>query len=179
MSKDDLTSVASGKPGRRQWEPGRIVLIQDTREQLGWMNLFESRCIDGTLAVGDYSVLGLETQVGVERKSLPDLIGSLTKGRERFERELTKARGYQRFFVLIEGDARDILSGNYGRSQANPKSIWESIAALSVRFCPFIFAGDRGTAARMCESLLLKFCRENYRNIEKMEKAQRALAKAV
>ena len=157
-----------------------LVLIQDTREQRGWQELFDNPCCVATLSVGDYSVAGLEHLVAIERKSLPDLLGSLTHDRQRFERELAKARAYQRFFILIEADPGDVLHGRFGRygSNCNPKSIWESIAAFSVRYAPFIFAGSKHTAARLCESLLLKFAREQYRTVERIEQAHRQLREA-
>jgi DNA excision repair protein ERCC-4 len=155
----------------------RVVLIQDTREQRGWSDLFESTCSVETLAVGDYSVAGLTHLVAVERKSLPDLLQSLTHERSRFERELARARAYHRFYVIVEASAPDILHGRFGQygSRVNPNSIWESIATFSNRYAPFVFSGDRSTGAKLCESLLLKFAREYYRTIERMERATAAM----
>jgi len=42
------------------------VIVQDTREQRGYSELFRSSCIIGTLPVGDYSVAGLEDRIAVE-----------------------------------------------------------------------------------------------------------------
>ena len=155
----------------------QILLTQDTREQLGYQELFETPCVIDTLNVGDYSVAGLQNLVAIERKSLGDLLGSLTRGRERFEKELAKARSFQRFYVVVEASAPDVLAGNYGRygSQCNPKSIWESVCAFSVRYAPFIFAGDRKTGARLTESLLCKFAREHIVAVENMQRASRKL----
>jgi DNA excision repair protein ERCC-4 len=157
-----------------------LTIIQDTLEQAGWKDLFESPCIVATLTVGDYSVKGMGTLIAIERKSLPDLLQSLTRERDRFERELLKARGYHRFYILIEANAPDVLAGRFGQygSKVNAKSIWESIAAFSNRYAPFVFAGDRRTAARLCESLLLKAAREQYRTVEAIEKANKRLRKA-
>lgn len=157
------------------------IIVQDTREQTGWSDLFEAPCIVDTLAVGDYSVAGLQHLVAVERKSLSDLLGSLTHDRERFEREFAKARGYQRFYVIIEASAPDVLHGRYGRfgAKVNPKAIWETIAAFSNRYAPFMFGGDRMTAAKLCESLLLKFAREYCRAVESMEKASNIAVKTI
>ena len=52
--------------------PDQVVAIQDTREQLP-LDLHPLRVEVGTLATGDYSVLGLEHVVAVERKGLSDL----------------------------------------------------------------------------------------------------------
>ena len=97
------------------------ILIQDTREQNGFGLLFKSSYLIEGLPVGDYSIAGLQDRIAIERKSLSDLVGSLTHGRERFERELAKARSYQFFAVVVEGSASAILRGEFGRSQANPQ----------------------------------------------------------
>jgi hypothetical protein len=129
-----------------------------------------------TLTCGDYSAAGLTHLVAVERKSLPDLLQSLTHERDRFERELAKARALLRFYVVIEANAGDILAGRFnGKSQANPRAVWESICCFSVRYAPFVFAGDRHVGARLTESLLLKFCRESRLVIERMDKAGRKI----
>ncbi len=158
----------------------KIILIQDSRERLGYTDLFESRCVVDTLAVGDYSIAGLTQLIAVERKSLADLLMSLTHERDRFERELARARALQRFYVIVEADARDVLAGRFGpRSQANPKAIWETIACFSVRYAPFLFCGDRRAGARLTESLLLKFAREYRVTVEKLDRASREIQRAV
>jgi len=147
------------------------LLIQDTGEQNGFGLLFQSSYLIEGLPVGDYSVAGLQDRIAIERKSLEDLVGSLTHGRERFERELARARSYQFFAVVVEGSAQAILRGDYGRSQANPRAVWESIAAFNARYCPFHFLGDRRTAAAWTESVLLKFAREHIKSVESMTNA--------
>jgi DNA excision repair protein ERCC-4 len=151
------------------------VLVQDSREQAGYGPLFDSPYVVEGLPTGDYSVAGLQDRIAIERKSISDLVSSLTHGRERFERELARARPYHYFAVVIEGSAGTILRGEYDRSLANPKAVWESVCAFSVRYCPFVFLGDRETAARWTESVLLKFAREHLKAVESMTKATEQL----
>ena len=64
-------------------------IIIDTREQAPFAfrhERMDATTEPGTLAVGDYSLAGLEDRVAVERKSLPDLVMCLGRERERFER---------------------------------------------------------------------------------------------
>lgn len=56
-----------------------------------------------TLREGDYSARGLEGRVAIERKSVSDLVGSLTHGRERFVRELERLATYDFKAIVIEG----------------------------------------------------------------------------
>ena len=67
-----------------------VLAIIDTREQLPLE--LPLRSITDTLPTGDYSVSGFEDLICVERKSLPDLIGCMTSGRTRFERELQRMK---------------------------------------------------------------------------------------
>jgi DNA excision repair protein ERCC-4 len=153
-----------------------IVIVQDTREQAGWGPLFQTPHTIGTLSCGDYSVLGLEELISVERKSFPDLLGSLTSGRERFESELKKARHYHRFFVLVEAPLSALLVDNFGKlSRAHPRSIWGTTCVWSTRYCPFVFGGTRADSARLCEGLLLGYAREFFKKATGMQRAARGV----
>src|SRR5947209_8589441 len=50
----------------------------------------------------DYSVVGYENRLGLERKTVEDHIGSLTRERERFERELERLAAFERALILVE-----------------------------------------------------------------------------
>jgi len=161
-----------------QFEP---VLIQDSREQFGWGPLFKSGYVVSGLAYGDYSVAGLEHLIAIERKSLPDLLGSLTHGRERFEAELKRARSLHKFFVVVECSLKDLLVEDFGKlSRANSRSIWGTICVWSTRYHPIVLAGNRVDAARLCEGLLLGYAKEFQKGQESMRKAAgRLTAQAV
>ena len=77
-----------------------VVAVIDTREQLPLE--LPLRSITGTLPTGDYSVSGFEDLICVERKSLPDLIGCMTSGRTRFEKELQRMKAYDARCVVVE-----------------------------------------------------------------------------
>ena len=89
-------------------------ILIDTREQQPYE--FENPSEVGTLSCGDYSIMGLENHIAIERKELNDLIGCLTTDRERFERELYKARALDYFALVIETSFSDLVNGYY-RSQ--------------------------------------------------------------
>lgn len=133
-------------------------IIIDTREILPY--IFSTPSIRGTLKTGDYSIEGFEDKVAVERKELNDLIGCLTVGRSRFERELSRGMEMDYFALVIEASLADIATGNY-KSQMNPKSACQSVFAFSVRYrLPVFFVGNRAYGARVTESLLLKYIKE-------------------
>ena len=45
------------------------------------------------LLTGDYSIAGSELDFTVERKTIDDLVSSLTQNRDRFTREMERMRG--------------------------------------------------------------------------------------
>jgi DNA excision repair protein ERCC-4 len=164
-------SVTRSKPNLSSKQDFHIVLAVDTREQDSYGPLFRTPYVVQTLSEGDYSVCGLEDRIAIERKSLSDLVSSLTFQRTRFEKELSKAKSYDRFYVVCECSAEDILEGRY-RSNAHPASIWESIHALAVRHnTPFLFLSNRETAARAVESILCKYACEFVKSAEAVSKA--------
>lgn len=145
-----------------------IKIIADTREQLPYS--FENPSEVGTVPIGDYSICGLEDHIAIERKELDDLIGCLTAGRERFEKELHRGKALDYFALVIEASLSDLVNGRY-RSEMNPKSAIQSLLAFSVRYrLPVWFCENRGYAARITESLLLKYAREIEKRFELISK---------
>ena len=89
-----------------------ITIIIDTREQLAYT-------FDGVpterrkLEAGDYSVLGLEDVVCVERKNLDDLAKSLITDRERFLKAVRRMEELPLAVVVVEGSLEDIAHGRF------------------------------------------------------------------
>lgn len=139
-------------------------VIVDSREQ----NAFDfSLPVEiGTLTTGDYSVRGLEHLVAVERKSLPDLLGCLGQGRDRFIRELQRLRAYRFRLIIIESTPDEIDAGQW-RSTLKPSHVWGSIASWTARYAlPFHLGGTHAQAGRFCERFLIQSARhicEDYR----------------
>ena len=120
------------------WEDGLIRV--DTRERAPLWETAEKTTLD----TGDYSVLGLECQVAVERKSISDLLGSLGgKGgvrRKRFEAEFARLGAMPRGAVVIEGTMRQIRQApRFGRITANhaigAMTSWGARHQVQVTYC--------------------------------------------
>src|SRR6266851_6856039 len=94
------------------------IIVVDTREQrpLSFMN-----SQPGTLKTGDYSVLGYEAAIAVERKSLADLFGCVGVQRERFVRELERLAAYRYPAIVIEASLAQVVAG-VRHSQVHPNS---------------------------------------------------------
>jgi DNA excision repair protein ERCC-4 len=130
---------------RPKFTPDDVLAIIDTREQLPLA--LPLRSITDTLPTGDYSVSGFEDLICVERKSLPDLIGCMTSGRSRFERELQRMKAYEARCVVVEASWRQLRDGDY-RSRITPEAATHSVVSWLSRFAvPFLFVDDRASAA--------------------------------
>ncbi len=133
-------------------ETQSATIVIDTREQQPYRFLCES--VRSALKTGDYSLVGLETAIAIERKSLDDFIGCITASRERFENELSRADSLERFWVVIEANLTAIEKGLY-RSRVKPESVLGTLAAWSNRHkVSFVFADSRQAGQKMTERLL-------------------------
>jgi len=151
-----------------------LKLIIDTREQTPYaFTGYDAEIERGALDAGDYSLEGFEDKIAVERKSLDDFITCLSHGRERFERELRRARGLDYFAVIIEAPFSDIMAGRY-RSRMTVNAVVETIAAFSTRYrTPIFFCGTRAGGERMTYSLLAKYAHNLLRGVKALQKAHK------
>jgi len=139
----------------------KIIVAIDTREQRPYH--FPHSEVK-TLVTGDYSILGLEDKIAIERKSKEDAYSSLGQGRVRFERELERLSQFDYAAIVIEASLPDFLQAPVF-SQMNPKSATASIIAWSVKYrvCIF-FAGDRRHGNALTKQLLEKYWRYHSRD---------------
>jgi len=129
---------------RKGLEPEHITAIIDTREQEP-LELAPLKTMRGTLDTADYSVLGLQHIIGVERKSLNDLIGSLSQERERFEREMQRLLAYPVRALVIEADWSTIELKQY-RSRMHPNAVMGSLMGLIAQTIPVVMIGNHQRA---------------------------------
>ncbi|MBL7202826.1 MAG: ERCC4 domain-containing protein [Desulfobacteraceae bacterium] len=136
----------------------KITISIDSREQLPYS--FKTESETATLTTGDYSLKGASHLIAIERKTIDDLIGCLTTGRDRFERELHRGRALDYFALVIETTLADLSNGRY-RSEMKPRAAIQSLLTFSIRYSlPIFFVENRRYGARVTESLLLKYARE-------------------
>jgi len=157
-----LIGVEKAPPGSNPF-----VIVQDTREQTPYLFLEER--YEGVLVVvaglgtGDYTLLGCESEIGIERKSLSDYIGSISSGRERFEREMVRASAFKRFYVVIEASIDDIRSHDY-QSQMAPHAVLQTTFSWSLKYgVHHIWAGTRSGGEYTTFHLLRHYYRQGGR----------------
>ena len=137
---------------KEKWDESYIVT--DTREQ----NPFWPESERVTLHTGDVSVRGFETRIGVERKSVSDLLGSLggARGvrRKRFEAAFARLGQIERGAVVIEGGIAEIYKARrYGR--ITPAMAIGAMISWSARYrVPVYFCTNRTEAKSVCKTYL-------------------------
>lgn len=135
-------------------------LIVDTREQRPLVFRHLEATI-GTLQSGDYSVAGLEEDFAVERKSVPDLVGSVTRDRDRFARELHRLRGFRWKYLLIVGTEMELASLAAQGRVKNPLQVKNSVLAFSARYgLSAVWVDNPDAAAHVVESWAFMAYRE-------------------
>lgn len=136
------------------------LLLVDTREQRP-LQFVHLPAESATLYTGDYSVKGLEESFCVERKTVTDMVQSLTRERARFMKEMHRMGGFRWAYLLIIGKEIELYSmAEQGR--ANVKQFNHSLMALSMRYNVGLYWFDSADAAALAvESLAFCAYRES------------------
>lgn len=141
---------------------GQMQIVVDSREQAAYE--FDTQKVESirrALPAGDYSLVGWEDRVAVERKSLEDFVSTVIRSRKRFREELRKLSGYESACVVVEANLRDVLTGHY-RSGAHPNAILGSVVSICLDYgVPVYFCSDRQVACRFVEEYLRGFLRKS------------------
>ena len=133
-----------------------MTIIIDTREQIPFQ--FSIPSIRKTLKAGDYSVLGFEDKIAIERKELGDLTNCVGKDRNRFIAQMKQLSFFHRKYLVIESSLPCILKGDFGYKKINPDSILGTICKIAIEYEIFpIFAGGHRAGGKITESLLVQY----------------------
>ena len=127
--------------GGTQLQAPRATLLVDTREQnpfnfsrfRGWFAGIEKRA----LALGDYSIAGLEEVCAVERKDLADLVHSCTVDRAAFVNRLRLMARYPHRLLVVTSPLSQVKS-RYAHTNFDPNRVTQfliaTLAGLQVTF---------------------------------------------
>ncbi len=149
-----------------------MTVLFDTREPADhpWERFLPEgwRMERGTLETGDVALARLPEAVVIERKTASDLAGCLGRDRARFERELRRGRHLGKLIVIVEADLDAVIRAASG---IHRNAILGTLGAWSVRYCPFIFAGNVATAASLAFRALASQVRDAQRVTAAIEAA--------
>lgn len=139
--------------------PEGFILVLDSREQTPLFRKLPKGLVvvRDTLKVGDYSIRGFENAITIERKSIPDLLGSLGRNRDQFKVRLAKMRFFEWAAVVVEGSEKAVIK-YHESSLMEPESIRQSICSIELRYkIPFYFGATIKDVERWVLDRLIKF----------------------
>lgn len=130
----------------------------------------------GTIKCGDYGCIaqdGYELPIYFERKSINDLYGTLSKGYERFKKEIERSKlNNWQLIIIVESSLTRILQGvNY--SQRTPQSIVRQVFTILARYnIKTVFCTSREESAEYITQFYYAHIKEynNYKNRNNDEK---------
>jgi DNA excision repair protein ERCC-4 len=152
--------------------PEAVVALVDSREQTPW-DLSPLQMKTASLPTADYSLLGLESEVGIERKSLPDLVACCGVERERFTRELARLQAFRCKALIVEATWGQIEAGEW-RSKISPRSVMASLLAWIGDGIPVVMAESHENAGKMASRILYLYARRRWRELRAMATAVEA-----
>jgi len=144
--------------GGTQIKTPKPVVVVDTREKSpfafgrfrGWFAGIEHRA----LALGDYTVKGLEQLCVVERKDLGDLVNSLSTERRVFVDRLRRMQEVPHSLLVITSPLSQVKS-RYAYSGVNPNQVTQSLIAILVGLrVPFLCTETHELGAEIVASYL-------------------------
>lgn len=150
-------------------------IVIDTREQrpLCFDNVITKESAGSRVAVsiptktrglksGDYSIEGYERTFALERKSSSDLIGTISRGRERFERELARMQDMDCSAVIVEAELADCVALCENTTRFHTEAFQNTIIAWQQRFpkTHWYFCRTRLDAVRTIWRIIERFLRD-------------------
>ena len=136
--------------------PLRIAV--DTREQQPFRY---KGSIRKALKSGDYSIVGMEERVAIERKRVKELFSCAGKDRKRFERELVRLAAFDYAAIVIEGPLSALLEPSMF-SRLKPSIVINSLLSWAVKYRIGVFFCDTRRLARaVTYHLLEKFLKHH------------------
>lgn len=119
-----------------------FIILVDTREQTPWV-FQDYEILRQALPVGDYSIMGCESSVVIERKSLHDFVQTIIHNRERFGKECKTLSQMPHVCIIVEGSIEDVKRHRY-KSRAKPGSVLAIAESLERKYgIPIVWAGNR------------------------------------
>jgi ERCC4-type nuclease len=151
----------------------KIKIIADTREQdpYKFSNFPDVEIISQKLDTGDYSLVGFEDIITVERKSLNDFWGSITSGRERFEKEVERMSLFKHKFIVVENKLDKTIEYAKTRTLIHSNMILGTIAGWTLKYSvPFVFLSNRFDCQFFIHSFFKQYLSQTPTGLKEEEK---------
>jgi hypothetical protein len=142
----------------------KFMVLRDNAEKTGWhfADAFDCAGMEITsLNTGDYTIVGLENKLSIERKaSVAEIATNINE--PRFEKELTRLDDFEYPFVICEFNFKDIINFPAGlpprikdKITMSPKFIMKKISEYSLYHkAKWMFCDDKYGAFLMARSIM-------------------------
>jgi ERCC4-type nuclease len=139
------SSISTTTPSANEF-----IIVIDQQEKHQFTFPREIKTIKKHLRTADYSLVGFEDRICIERKSKSDAWGSVSEGRDRFRREYERMAKFEKKIVVIESTLEDFLippirmvAGQVIQSRVDPKTPINTFISWFERYnVPFIFVDN-------------------------------------
>lgn len=135
--------------------------IIDTREQLPLKLIHQGqplRSMRGTLKTGDYSILGLQDKICIERKGFMDLLACIGGHRRRFEECLDRMLEIPMRMIVVEGSWKmleQVGVASQWRSHLHPNAAIGSVLSWIAKGVPVLMLDNPERASDYVSRLLV------------------------
>jgi DNA excision repair protein ERCC-4 len=134
-------------------------IVVDSREQRPYWQGKDA--LKTALNVGDYTTIALMNRFHIERKSLPDLYGTITRGHVRFRWEILRAqKAGVKLVVMVEGSPKDFFDLNFARGdklKIKGEQLKKIITTMKKKYAlEFVWCSSRVTAKKEVLKRLIK-----------------------
>lgn len=154
---------------------GGPIIVIDTNEQLPYtfqeqVARGEVGIVQASLYTGDYSLVGFENRVSVERKSLGDAFGTIGGGRDRFDDEMDRAAAFEYFAIVIETSLSGLevpprfsRASDKGNRRLSPETVIKSLIGWSMDRGVHVWLADNRSRGELTTFRIL----ERFHNVYK------------
>ncbi len=141
-------------------KPETFTIALDTREQLIAPISLDIPIVVKKLPMGDFSVVGYENRIAIDRKQIGDFISCVTWERERFTRLLIAMKELSFAAVVVESTIADVRSRKY-RADVTPSFVLGAAAKVTTKYgIPVFFCGSIESSTAYAVHLLRSWWRE-------------------
>lgn len=139
--------------------PKDLIIIRDNNEQKPYQ-FTECKYIDKSIDCGDYTIQGYEDQIIIERKEINDFYGSITHGRDRFDRMWERCKDAEFKGLLIEAREEEVYCPCMSWSGINPNSIYGSIVSFEIKYNVHVYCNTKEMCRQRLLNWIIKFYKE-------------------
>jgi hypothetical protein len=154
------TSIKVRQNGKTIHIPKPTVVI-DSAEHMGYRFERFTNWFAGTirrrLRIGDYTILGMEHEIAVERKTTLDLVKSVIHERTEFIKKCEKLSTLRKRCLVVEGSLSAVKTP-YEETRAHPNAVLGTLLAAQERWdIPVYFLDDFFLAEEFVASMFSKY----------------------